>query len=472
MILEWMQSFVNTINDYLYSYILTFLLIGSSLFFSIITNFVQFDFKNIFYSFQENNTDPKHVTKISPFEAFSVSAASRIGTGNIAGIALAIMVGGPGTIFWMWVTALLGGAISFAENTLAQVYKVKDTSQSGDGHHHFLGGPSYYILQGLNSPFLSKLFGIILIFVFGFSFNAVQANTISQVFYNTFDLSPLISAVIIASLSGFIIFKGINKIAKISSKIVPIMSLLYLILCFCVIALNIGRLTDVLNLILSNAFGLKEFGLGTLTATIITGVKRGLFSNEAGMGSAPNAAASAHTSHPAKQGFIQAFGVFLDTIVICSATGFLILFSGIDFTSADISGITLTQQALYSNFGEFGSIFLTICIFLLAFSSILGNYFYVQSSFSFLSKSILQLNILKISIIISIFLGSISSFEFVWNMADLLMGIMTVINLYAVFKLRHILTETLLDYRAQKSQKIDPVFKKENIINIDNVECW
>jgi len=469
-----LNSIISLMNDFLYSKILIFILLGAGIYFTFSTGFIQFNLKNMLQSFKESfssSKEEKSSRKISSFEAFAVSTASRVGTGNLAGVALAITVGGPGAIFWMWITALLGGSLSFAESTLAQVYKMKDKSDNNHNPHYY-GGPSYYISQGLGSKTLGGIFASLLIFVFGFSFNAVQANTISNAFQSSFTISTIHSAIVLSILTAIFIFRGLPKIAKASSIIVPIMAILYLLLCLFVIGKNISRLPEVLNMIFSNAFGIKEFGVGTITGTIITGIKRGLFSNEAGMGSAPNAAATATTSHPVKQGLIQAFGVFFDTIIICSATAFLILFSGVDFTDRSIPSIVLTQNALSSYFGSFGNIFLAICIFLLAFSSILGNYFYAQGSMAFLTSNKKTMFIFKIIVILSVFFGSLSPFTIVWNIADLLMGLMALINIYTLFRLGKVLKLVLLDYKKQQAKNIDPIFKKENIPNLENIECW
>ena len=462
-------SIINLLNDKL-SFILLFVLLGSGVFYTLKTKFIQFNFKNIWLALQEGFTDSdKSSQKISPFEAFAVTTASRVGTGNLAGVALALTLGGPGSIFWMWLTALLGGSLAFVESTLAQLYKKTDTTTNPT---HFVGGPSYYIEKGLGSKKLGKVFAVLLVFVFGLSFNAVQSNTISQAVFNNFNVPTLFSAIILSILTALFIFKGLHSIAKISTIIVPVMSIIYLILCLFVIGKNITRLPDVFQLIFEHAFGLKAFGTGTFIGTITIGIKRGLFSNEAGMGSAPNAAAAASTSHPVKQGFIQAFGVFFDTILICSATAFLILFSGVDFTDINNSGIILTQKALNTFFGDFGSLFLTICIFLLAFSSVLGNYFYAHNSFSFLSKKPSVQLLFKCSVIIAVFLGSVGSLPFVWSIADLFMTFLALINLYAIIKLHKILSVVDLDYNKQRAKNIDPIFKKENFKEYGDLDSW
>ncbi|MGL4676600.1 MAG: alanine/glycine:cation symporter family protein [Brevinema sp.] len=464
--MDQINNIVNMLNNYMYSYVLIVLLLGIGLFYSIKTRFIQFDWRNIKLAFKESLQDSdKTNKKISPFEAFAVTTASRVGTGNLAGIALAITLGGPGAVFWMWITALLGGALAFVESTLAQVYKTEDKNPVSNAAH-FIGGPSYYMQKGLGSKALGSLFSVILIFVFGFSFNAVQANTISQALQNSFNIPSVYSAIMLSILTAVFIFKGLPKIARSSAIIVPIMALLYLVLCAIVIFNNFSRIPEVFSMIFENAFGFREFGTGTLIGTITTGIKRGLFSNEAGMGSAPNAAASASTSHPVKQGLIQACGVFFDTIIICSATAFLILFSGVDFSNPDQSGIILTQTALNSFFGDFGNIFLAICIFLLAFSSVLGNYFYAQNSMSFLSSKKNYMFIFQVAVVASVFLGSMSTLSLVWNMADLLMGMMTILNLYAILKLYKVLTAVLKDYKTQRANNTNPIFKSNEF------ECW
>ncbi|MGL4561850.1 MAG: alanine/glycine:cation symporter family protein [Brevinema sp.] len=463
---ETLTVIINNMNDFLYTYILVFLLCGAGIYFTIITKGIQFHLKSMFrYLVNEEDLSTKNQKSISSFQAFAVSTASRVGTGNLAGVTLAVVIGGPGALFWMWVTALLGGALSFAECTLAQIYKVSnyDTRKSAS---FFKGGPAYYISQGLSLEWLAKIFTVILIFVFGFSFNAVQSNTIAQSFESTFSIPPFWVGIFLASITGVFIFKGLPTIAKVSAILVPIMSLFYIGLSFIIIMLNIEKLPEVMKMIFEDAFGFKQIGVGTGVGTIITGIKRGLFSNEAGIGSAPNVAASATTSHPVKQGLIQAFGVFFDTILICSTTGFLILFSGVQISDPNISGITLTQLALTKYFGVSGAIFLSICILLLAFSSILGNYFYALNSVSFISKKYSVEFLFKILVIFNVFLGAISSLEMVWSIADFVMFFMTLINLFAIIKLSKILTIVLKDYNIQKKENKNPIFKKEKWINI------
>ncbi|SFB92459.1 alanine or glycine:cation symporter, AGCS family [Brevinema andersonii] len=459
-------NIIDTLNNYLYSYILVIVLLGVGIIFTLKTKFIQFHWKEMSAAFSNSLTGNSKSKKISSFEAFAVTTASRVGTGNLAGVALAIIVGGPGAIFWMWITALLGGSLAFIESTLAQIFKVHDKDNT-----HFRGGPAYYMQQGLHSKTMGLIFSILLLMVFGIAFNSVQANTIALAFENSFHIPTIVSAFILSILSAAFIFGGLPRIAKASALIVPVMAILYLILCLIVIFINLDKIGNVFLVIFQNAFGLKEFGTGTLIGTIVTGVKRGLFSNEAGMGSAPNAAAAADTSHPVKQGLIQACGVFFDTIIICSATAFLILFSGVDISNAS-SGIALTQNALTIYFGNMGNIFLSVCIFLLAFSSILGNYFYAQNTMLLISHNKIVLFSFKILVIVPVFAGSVAQFNLVWNIADLFMGLMALLNIYAIVKLFPFVQETLLDYQAQSRQGKDPAFNKVHVKGLEDVECW
>ncbi|MGL4388278.1 MAG: alanine/glycine:cation symporter family protein, partial [Brevinema sp.] len=326
-------ALLNHLNNFVYTYILVILLCVSGIYYTILLKGIQFDLRSMIKYLVKDEDSSKNKTQIkniSSFQAFAISTASRVGTGNLAGVTIAVTAGGPGALFWMWVTALLGGALSFAESTLAQVYKVENPDNDNRSSL-YKGGPAYYIEQGLSLKWLSKVFAIMLILVFGFSFNAVQSNTIAQSFSHTFTINPFRVGIALSVMTAVFIFKGLPTIAKVTALLVPFMSLLYIGLSSVIIFLNIEKLPEIINVIFSNAFGLKQIGVGTFMGTLITGIKRGLFSNEAGIGSAPNVAATATTSHPVKQGLIQAFGVFFDTILICSITGFLILFSGVDY---------------------------------------------------------------------------------------------------------------------------------------------
>ncbi|MFR3072571.1 MAG: alanine/glycine:cation symporter family protein, partial [Paeniclostridium sp.] len=390
--------------------------------------------------------------------------ASRVGTGNIAGIAIAITLGGPGSVFWMWLVALIGGASSFVESTLAQIYKVKD-------EEGFRGGPAYYIDKGLNNKFLSIAFSILITICFGFVFNAIQSNTVTEAFRAAFGVDKILMGVILAVLTTLVIFGGVHRVAKISEVIVPIFAVGYILVSLFVIAINIDKLPDIFKLIIENAFGLKAIAGGGIGTTIIMGVKRGLFSNEAGMGSAPNAAAAATTSHPVKQGLVQALGVFTDTLVICSCTAFIILCS--DYASANLSGIQLTQFALSSQIGVIGNYFIAICTFLFAFSSIVGNYYYGQSNIEFISTSKTILTSYRVLVVAMVIFGSLTAVDIVWNLGDLFMGFMAIINLYAIARLSKFAFLALKDYTNQKKSGIkEPVFKSSSIDGLSGTECW
>ena len=461
-----LNDFVLLLNNFLWSYVLIILLLILGVYFTLKSNFVQFRyFKEMVRLLSSSNNSDKKKGEISSFQAFCISTASRVGTGNIAGIAIAITLGGPGSVFWMWLVALIGASSSFVESTLAQIYKVKD----GDG---FRGGPAYYIEKGLNNKFLSILFSILITICFGFVFNSIQSNTVAEAFQSAFGINKSVIAILLAILTGLVIFGGVHRVAKISEVIVPIFAVAYILVAIFVIALNIQKLPEIFTLIMENAFGFKAIAGGGLGATILMGVKRGLFSNEAGMGSAPNAAATATTSHPVSQGLIQALGVFTDTIVICTCTAFIILTCG-DYATSNLSGIQLTQYALSSQIGILGNYFIAICIFLFAFSSIVGNYYYGQSNIEFISGNKTILSIYRIFVIGMVIFGALTAVDIVWNLGDLFMGLMALINLFAIARLSKFAFLALKDYTEQKKSGIkDPVFKSSSINNLIGCECW
>ncbi len=410
-----------------------------------------------------NNDNKKH---ISSFEAFMVSLASRVGTGNLAGVATAIAVGGPGAVFWMWIIALLGASSAFVESTLAQLFKVK-------GKDSFIGGPAYYMKIGLKKPWMGALFAILLIFTFPFSFNSVQSNTICAAFEQAFNFDPVTVGVILTCFTFFIIFGGIQRIAKVSSVLVPVMAVGYILLALYIVAVNFRQIPQVLELIVSSAFGWNQAFGGMVGAALMNGIKRGLFSNEAGEGSAPNVAATADVSHPVKQGLIQTLGVFTDTLVICTCTAFIILFSGVAFTSG-ANGIQLTQAALTSQIGEAGNVFVAVAILFFAFSSIIGNYYYGEANVRYLTNSKVVMVVFRLLVCGMVMFGALASLDLAWSLADLCMACMTACNLVAITLLSKYVVRLLTDYRAQKKQGIkDPVFKKESMPDIQkDLECW
>ncbi|GAA0861847.1 alanine/glycine:cation symporter family protein [Paraclostridium tenue] len=459
------NNIVLSLNNFLWSYVLIVLLLTLGIYFTFKSKFVQFRyFKEMIRLLGAPSPSNKEKKQVSSFQAFCISTASRVGTGNIAGIAIAITLGGPGSVFWMWLVALIGGASSFVESTLAQIYKVKDKEG-------FRGGPAYYIAKGLNSKFLSIAFSILITISFGFVFNAIQSNTVTEAFRAAFGVDKIVIGVILAILTTLVIFGGVHRVAKISEVIVPVFAVAYILVSLFVIAINIDKLPDIFKLIIENAFGLKAIAGGGIGTTILMGVKRGLFSNEAGMGSAPNAAAAATTSHPVKQGLVQALGVFTDTIVICSCTALIILCS--DYSSANLAGIQLTQYALSSQIGVIGNYFIAICTFLFAFSSIVGNYYYGQSNIEFISTNKTILTSYRVLVIAMVIFGSLTAVDIVWNLGDLFMGFMAIINLYAIARLSKFAFLALKDYTNQKkSGTKEPIFKASSIDGLSGTECW
>ncbi|MDO5717622.1 MAG: alanine/glycine:cation symporter family protein [Tissierellia bacterium] len=467
--MEAFANFTSVANDILYTYILIGLLSIVGIYFTIKIKFGQVRMLGHMVGLlKEVNLRPDGSKGISSFQAFCISAASRIGTGNIAGIAAAIAAGGPGAIFWMWIIAIVGGATSFVESTLAQIYKVKDE----DGT--FRGGPAYYIEQVLGKRWLGVVFSIIISITFGFMFNAMQANTIGSAVNNSTGISHWIIGIVLVILTGLVIFGGVKRIAEISSKIVPVMAVIYMLVAIFVVIKNIAFVPKMFGLIFSNAFGIRPVVGGGIGAAILNGVRRGLFSNEAGMGSVPNAAATADTSHPAKQGFVQSLGVYLDTILVCSATAFIVLLAGEQvYTNPDLEGIMITQAALSAHVGAWATGFLAICILLFSYSSIIGNYYYGESNIEFMGGGKTMLNGYRILVLIMVYLGCIGDFSIVWNTGDIFMGIMAIINLVVIILIGRVAIETFYDYKKQMSEGKNPVFNPKNIKSINTeLDYW
>jgi AGCS family alanine or glycine:cation symporter len=412
------------------------------------------------------NKSHKEGKHISSFQAFAVSLASRVGTGNLAGVATAIAIGGPGAVFWMWIIALLGASSAFVESTLAQLYKRK-------GKDSFIGGPAYYMKYGLGQEWMGIAFAILISITFGFAFNSVQSNTICAAMDSAFGFAPTIVGAILTVITLLIIFGGIQRIAKVSSIIVPVMAIAYILLALCIVIYNIKELPSVITLIVRSAFGWEQALGGMVGAALMQGIKRGLFSNEAGMGSAPNVAATASVSHPVKQGLIQTLGVFTDTLIICTCTAFIILFSGSPIDGS-LNGIQLTQHALSNEIGSIGSVFIAIAIFLFAFSSIIGNYYYGEANIRFITKSRNVLIGYRILVGAMVMFGAIATLELAWNFADITMAFMTICNLVAITLLSKQAYLLLQDYRAQKKAGIkSPEYTRNRIPELsDKAECW
>lgn len=464
--MEVVKDIIGILNEAMWTYILIAVLIGLGIWFTVKTRFVQFRlFPEMFRVLFDKRTMSAEGKKgTSSFQAFAISAASRVGTGNLAGVASAVAIGGPGAVFWMWVIALLGSATAFVESTLAQVYKVPEKNQ-------YRGGPAYYIEKGLNNRKLGIVFAITITFTYGLVFNSVQANTISLAFNGQFDISKGVMGIVLVLLTAIVIFGGLKSIANVAQIIVPVMAILYIIIAAYVFILNIAAVPEIIGYILSNAFGFREVAGGGFGAAILMGTKRGLFSNEAGMGSAPNAAATAEVSHPAKQGLIQSLGVFFDTILICSATGFIIISAG-GFEGSEADGIQLTQNAFETHLGDWAAIFIAVAIFFFAYSSILGNYYYGENNIGYIKESKIGLFIYRIAVLGMVIFGAVAAFDFVWALADLTMGIMALINLYAIFRLYKVANRVLQDYSKQRKEKKDPVFYRDTLDDPSGVEYW
>ncbi|RKQ35872.1 alanine/glycine:cation symporter family protein [Oceanobacillus halophilus] len=466
--MEFIEGIVSLLNNLLWSYVLIIILLGLGLYFTIRSGFVQFSIREMIRVITDKRvytgSKGKNRKGTSSFQAFAISAASRVGTGNMAGVASAVALGGPGALFWMWLIALLGAASGFVESTLAQVYKVKDKNL-------YRGGPAYYIEKGLKSRSLGVVFAVTITFTYGLVFNSVQSNTIGLAFYDQFAVSPIVMAILLTILTALVVFGGIRSIASVSQIIVPVMAIIYILLAVFILILNIGAIPEIISIIFANAFGIEQVAGGGFGAAIMMGVKRGLFSNEAGMGAAPNAAATADVTHPVKQGLVQALGVFFDTLLICSATGFIIIAAG-GFAGSDVDGIQITQAAFSQLLGNWAGGFIAIAIFLFAFSSILGNYYYGESNIYYIKESRMALFVYRIIVLVMIIFGTLASFDFVWALADLTMAIMALINLYAIARLFKIAKIALDDYRTQRKAGKDPVFHQHTLPNQAGIESW
>lgn len=466
--MDFITELINQANYILWTYILVAMLLGCALWFSIKTRFVQFRMIGEMVRLLGDSTAKidGHEKHISSFQAFTISLASRVGTGNLAGVATAITVGGPGAVFWMWVIALLGASSAFVESTLAQLFKVRSK-------HSYIGGPAYYMEKGLKKRWMGIIFAVLITITFGFAFNSVQSNTICAAFDGAFNVDPLYMGIGITLLTIIIIFGGVHWIANVSSILVPVMALGYILLALYIVISNITHLPEVIGIIIGNAFGMEQAIGGGIGAALMQGIKRGLFSNEAGMGSAPNAAATAHVTHPAKQGFIQALGVFTDTLLICTCTAFIILFSGKGFTT-DLDGIQLTQAALNSQVGNIGSTYIAIAILFFAYSSILGNYYYGEANLRFITRNRNVINIYRILVGGMVFFGSTASLKLVWSLADVTMALMAICNLIAILLLGKYAFRLLDDYMQQKKNGVkSPVFSKDRMKDIeDDITCW
>ena len=464
-----MIDIINHINDALWGYVIIIVLVGCGVWFTIRSRFVQFRmFGEMLRLLTDSSVRPTgHEKHISSFQAFAVSLASRVGTGNLAGVATAIAVGGPGAVFWMWVMALFGAATAFVESTLGQLFK----------RHHsdsFIGGPAYYIERGLHCRWMAVLFAVLITATFGLANNSVQSNTICGAMEGAFGWSPATTGVVLTVFTLVIVFGGIQRIARVSSVLVPVMALGYFVLAVVVVVMNIEHVPHVFKVIIDSAFGLEQAVGGTVGAAIMNGVKRGLFSNEAGEGSAPNAAATAAVSHPVKQGLIQSLGVFTDTLLVCPCTAFDTLISG-PYDNPELNRIALTQAALEGEVGAWGPVFVAVAIFLFAYSSIIGNYYYGEANVRFMSRDPRAVTLFRVcSGGVMVMFGALVSLDTVWSIIDLCMALLTACNLVAIILLGKYAFRLLDDYRRQKRQGIkSPVFHRSQLPELEHdLECW
>ena len=474
-----MNELITQINDAVWGYVLIAALVGCGVWFTIKTRFVQFRMVGEMIRLltdsavdtvgdQVKNQGAEGKRKhISSFQAFAVSVATRVGTGNLAGVASAIAIGGPGAVFWMWIIALIGSATAFLESTLAQLFKQKHKDS-------FIGGPAYYIQRGLHQRWMAVTFAVLITLQFGLSNNSVQANTICGAMNEAFGWNPAWVGAGLAAIGLFIVFGGIQRIAHVSAVLVPVMAIGYVLVAIVVIVTNIELIPHVFKVIITDAFGIHQVTGGSVGAMIMIGVKRGLFSNEAGEGSAPNVAATAAVSHPVKQGLIQSLGVFTDTLLVCSCTAFIILISGL-YQVPGLNGIALTQSALQSEIGALGPIFVAIAIFMFAFSSIIGNYYYGEANIRFITSNDQVMTVYRIcSAGVMVIFGAVASFELVWNIIDFFMAFLTACNLIAIVLLGRYAFRLLDDYRQQKRAGIkEPTFHRSQFPELENeLECW
>lgn len=461
---------INTLSDLLYSYILIILLLGTGIYFTIRTHFVQF--RLLRESIRVVMEPKEDENGLSSFQALMVSTASRVGTGNIAGISTAICLGGPGAVFWMWITALLGSASAFIESTLAQIYKRK----ADDGTCY--GGPAYYIQAVLKKRWLGALFAVFLILTYMVGFNLVASFNIVDSFrtYSFFNesVTPLIVGGILAVIFCICICGGSKRISRITGILVPVMGIFYLLLALYVVVTHFELIPKMFSDIFSNAFDFQAIFGGFAGSCVMQGIKRGLFSNEAGVGSAPNAAASASVSHPVKQGLVQMLSVFIDTIVICSATSFLLLCSGVA-PSDELKGMPWVQAAAEASLGQAGIIFITIALFLFAFTTLIGNFFYAEMGLGYLCDKKPNKNLLialRVIATIVVFGGSMMEFSVAWSTADVIMGFLALINLPVIIILGGPAIQCMRDYMKQKREGKNPVFKAKDIRLRDKTDFW
>lgn len=460
-------SMVDSANDTLWTVIVIPLLVGCALYFTWNLRGVQFTgiremLHNLLHDEGEEVTNRTHHKHISSFQAFAVSLSSRVGTGNLAGVASAIFVGGPGAVFWMWVMALFGAATAFMEATLAQLFKRR-------GEESFYGGPAYYMQHGLGRRWMGILFAALMIFTFGLSNQIVQSNTLCTAISDAAGWDIRWVAATLTLMTLIIIFGGIQRIARFCAVVVPFMAVGYLLLAIYIMTVHISHVPEVLALIVKSAFGWHQAAGGAVGIAVMQGIRRGLFSNEAGEGSAPNAAATAAISHPVKQGLLQSFGVFVDTIVICTCTALIILLSGL--YNGEHDGILLTSRAMSHHLGSMGAWYLTAAIILFAYSTIIANYFYGETNVRFITEKPWALLAFRLASGVTVMAGGLMTLQQSWSIVDLAMGLITIVNLIAVILLSRYVFRLLRDYREQRRAGQNPTFHRSMFPEAD-LEAW
>ena len=463
-----MSEIISFINDALYSYVLIIILVLGGVFFTFRTRFAQFRlFKEQIKSVKEK----PNKNGVSSFQALMVSTASRVGTGNIIGVSTAICMGGFGSVFWMWIIAIIGAASALIESTLAQIYKRRGPDGS-------FGGPAYYIETALKCRPLAIVFSVLLIITYGFGFNMLASYNLQSTFsaygFYNLDYTPWIIGFVVAALVCYCLFGGGKRIAKTTEILVPLMGVAYVLIAVIIVLINVTSLPDIFGRIFSEAFDFKAIFGGFSGSAVMYGIKRGLFSNEAGVGSAPNASAAADVDHPVKQGLVQVLSVFIDTVLICSATAFMCMSSGVEPSEA-LSGAAYIQAALSKTLGDFGPLFITVSMMLFAFTTLLGNLFYVDKCWGHIagrepSKNFKQIYYIIASLII--FVGAGLSADFLWNVADITMGLMTLINMPVIIILSKYAVAAIKDYELQRKQGKNPVFYAKNINLPHDVDYW
>ncbi|MDP5292552.1 alanine/glycine:cation symporter family protein [Oceanimonas sp. CHS3-5] len=473
-----MNELVNAINGYIWSLPLIYLCLGVGLYFSLRTRFLQIRHikEMVRLMFQGNSS----AAGISSFQALALSLSGRVGTGNIAGVATAITFGGPGAVFWMWVVAFLGSGTAFVESALAQIYKEKDDNGL------YRGGPAFYIEKGLGIKWYAWVFALSTVLACGMLLPGVQANSIASGIEHAFGIPTTVSAAVVVILLGLIIFGGVKRIAHFTQIVVPFMALGYILVAFVIIVLNIGQVPEVVSLIVGSAFGMKA-GFGAILGLAIEwGVKRGIYSNEAGQGTGPHAAAAAEVSHPAKQGLVQSFSVYIDTLFVCSATAFMIIITGaynvmgkageaiVEQLPGVEAGPGYTQAAVESVMPGFGGVFVAVALFFFAFTTILAYYYIAETNIAYINRKVHRpwlMFLLKLVLMASVVYGSVKTAGLAWGLGDIGVGLMAWLNIIAILLLQKPALIALKDYEAQKAQGLDPTFDPVKL-GIKNADHW